>query len=99
MCREVAKRGGVGAMLGECIIGCLRSLMEYYNRWAFVYVGMYGGSFMTSGKQAMDLFRSRGFTAILNDDLTSQALHFVSLSCGTYDEYVIVDPIYRYRYP
>lgn len=34
-----------GSFLGcicECILGCLQSLMEYFNRWAFVYVGIYG---------------------------------------------------------
>jgi hypothetical protein len=32
---------------------------QYFNKWAFVYVGLYGFSFMESGKNVMALFHSR----------------------------------------
>lgn len=58
--------------------------MEYFNRWAFVYVGIYGYTFTKSGKAVLDLFRSRGFDAIINDDLIGNVLGFASLAVGMY---------------
>ncbi|KAI9919297.1 hypothetical protein PsorP6_017257 [Peronosclerospora sorghi] len=53
--------------------------MEYVNQWEYVYVGVYGYPFRTSGKAVMDLFKTRGWTAVINDDLTSSALSFGAL--------------------
>jgi len=32
---------GILACIAECILSCLASLVEYFNKWAFVYVGSY----------------------------------------------------------
>lgn len=75
-----------GSFLGcicECILGCLQSLMEYFNRWAFVYVGIYGYKFTQAGKAVIDLFHQRGFDAIINDDLIGNVLSFGALGVGT----------------
>lgn len=70
------------ACMAECILGCLQNIMEYVNQWAYVYVGVYGYPFRTSGKAVMDLFNNRGWTAVINDDLTSSALSFGALGVG-----------------
>lgn len=70
------------ACIAECILSMLAGIMEYINRWAYVYVGIYGYDFRTSGKAVMDLFRNRGWTAVINDDLTSSALGFGALGVG-----------------
>ncbi len=70
------------ACLAECILNCLVSIMEYINQWAYVYVGIYGYDFRTSGKAVMDLFANRGWSAVINDDLTSTALSFGALGVG-----------------
>jgi len=57
--------------------------MEYFNRWAFVYVGIYGYKFTDAGKAVMQLFHERGFDGIINDDLIGNCLFFVSLGVGT----------------
>lgn len=62
------------ACLADCILNCLQSIMQYFNKWAYVYVGIYGYDFRTSGKAVMDLFRHRGWTAVINDDLTGSAM-------------------------
>jgi hypothetical protein len=74
-----------GSFLGcicECILGCLQSLMEYFNRWAFVYVGIYGYKFTQAGKAVIELFHTRGFDAIINDDLIGNVLSFAALGIG-----------------
>ncbi|KAF1778103.1 Choline transporter-like [Phytophthora cactorum] len=63
------------ACMAECILSCLANIMEYMNQWAYVYVGV--------GKAVMDLFSNRGWTAVINDDLTSGALSFGAMGLGS----------------
>lgn len=80
------EEGSILGCLCECILGCLQSLMEYFNRWAFVYVGIYGYKFTQAGKAVFDLFKQRGFDAIINDDLIGNVLSFAALGVGTFRE-------------
>mmetsp|Transcript_12135 Transcript_12135/g.25612 ORF Transcript_12135/g.25612 Transcript_12135/m.25612 type:complete len:478 (+) Transcript_12135:228-1661(+) len=66
----------------ECILNCLESILEYFNRWAFVYVGLYGYSYLEAGKQVFTLFKDRGWEAIIADDLISNVFFFISLVIG-----------------
>lgn len=66
----------------DCILGCIESLVEYFNQWAFVFVALYGYSFMEAGKNVMTLFRERGWTSIITDMLTDGALVMCSLAVG-----------------
>ena len=68
--------------LAECLVGCIESLAEYFNQWAFVFVGLYGYSFMEAGMNVMGLFRSRGWTTIITDMLVDTVLLMVSLGVG-----------------
>lgn len=70
------------ACLAQCILGCLESLLEWINKWAFVYVGLYGLPFAKAGRAAFQLFKSRGWTAIINDDLIENTLSFAALVTG-----------------
>lgn len=63
----------------ECIISLLERIMLYFNKWAFVYVGLYGYEYMEAGKRVMTLFQARGWTTIINDDLISNTLGLMSL--------------------
>eukprot|EP00957_Ditylum_brightwellii_P088040 6706369-Ditylum_brightwellii.AAC.1 len=43
----------------DCILGCLESIIEYFNKWAYVYVGLYGYSYIDAGKNVMRLFQNK----------------------------------------
>lgn len=58
----------------RCIVSCLEDLMKYFNVYAFSRIAIYGSSFWTAGKETFDLFKSRGFDVIINDDLTGTVL-------------------------
>ncbi|GMH99868.1 hypothetical protein TrLO_g758 [Triparma laevis f. longispina] len=73
---------GIIVCIADCILGCLESIMEYFNRWAFIYCGLYGYSFMEAGKNVIRLFKARGWTMIINDDLVGNVLAFQSLGVG-----------------
>jgi hypothetical protein len=66
----------------ECLLGLLQSLVEYFNKWAYVYVGLYGMSFMEAGSSVMTLFRNRGWTAIVADMMVDTVLMMVSFGVG-----------------
>lgn len=68
--------------LAECILACIESLIEYFNKWAFIYVGIYGMSYCESGSNVMQLFANRGWEAIIADDLVGNTLFLVSLIVG-----------------
>lgn len=70
------------ACVAECILGCLAGLVEYFNKWAFVYVGIYGMPYLKAGKSVFELFQNRGWEAIIADDLVGNALMLVSLVSG-----------------
>lgn len=66
----------------DCILSCLESILEYFNKWAFVYVGLYGYGYCEAGKNVIQLFKDRGWEAIIADDLVGMVLFMVSLIVG-----------------
>lgn len=38
--------GGALACIAECILGCIQGIIEYFNKWAYTYVGLYGYSYL-----------------------------------------------------
>lgn len=66
----------------DCLLSCLESLMEYFNKWAFIYVGLYGYGYCEAGKSVMTLFKDRGWDAIIADDLVGMVLGMLSLVVG-----------------
>ena len=55
----------------DCILGCIEGLLEYFNKWAFVYVGLYGYGYYEARKNDMAL-------AIIADDLVGMAMGLLS---------------------
>jgi hypothetical protein len=49
---------------------------------AYIYVGLYGYSYLQAGKQVFGLFKSRGWEAIIADDLVGNVLLLVSVIVG-----------------
>jgi len=70
------------ACIAECILSCLASLLEYFNKWAFIYVGVYGFGYIESGKSVMQLFANRGWEAIIADDLVGGAILLTCVIIG-----------------
>ena len=53
----------------ECLLGLLSRLVDYFNAWAFCYVGLYGYDYCTAGKKVMTLLKARGWSSIIADRL------------------------------
>jgi len=61
----------------QCMLTCLQRAMEWFNMYAFVHVAIYGTNYVQSAKNSWSLLKTKGFEALINDDLTG----FVIL-CG-----------------
>ena len=66
----------------ECLVSCIDGLAESFNPWAFTYVGLYGYGFLEAGHHATELFRRRGWSMIVTDDLIPNVLFILSLVIG-----------------
>lgn len=66
----------------DCILGCIESIIEYFNKWAYVYVGLYGYSYLDAGKNVITLFQNKGWTTIITDDLAENVLFMMSIVIG-----------------
>lgn len=66
----------------ECILACIQDIMEYFNKWAYVYVGLYGFGYVEAGRNVIQLFQHKGWTVIIADDLTDRVLMMVSICVG-----------------
>lgn len=47
-----------------------------------MYVGLYGFSYLEAGREVINLFQQKGWTAIITDDLVDNVLFMVSLGIG-----------------
>jgi Plasma-membrane choline transporter len=75
-------RGGLLLCILECILHYLSRVAHYFNKWAMVYVGLYGYDYLTAGRKVMELFQHRGWSAIINDNLVHRTLTLVSVVIG-----------------
>jgi uncharacterized membrane protein required for colicin V production len=57
--------------IADCMLVWIEALIAYFNKWAYVYVAIYGKSFVESSKDCWTLFKARGWDLIINDDLSS----------------------------
>merc|ERR1712173_370050 len=72
------RRGNVGV----AILSCIDRLAELFNEFGFAYVSIYGYAYCDSCKKVMELFRQKGWTAIINEDLVHMALAFGAMIAG-----------------
>lgn len=63
--------------LNACLESCISALeksVQYFNRYAYCQVALYGKDFKSAGFDTMSLFRERGWSSIVNDTLISGVL-------------------------
>ena len=84
--KHLHSRTTIGPSMILCVLECLSRFLEriitYFNKWAYVYIGLYGYDYLTAGNKVITLFMDRGWTAIMNDQLVSSVLTLVSIMIG-----------------
>jgi len=74
MAKNGARRGNITALICCLFLSILDWLIQYFNAYAFVQVAVYGVTYYQAAKNTWDLLRSRGFDAIINDNLIDTVL-------------------------
>ncbi|TPX69192.1 hypothetical protein CcCBS67573_g06927 [Chytriomyces confervae] len=64
----------VVAMCFECILACLADILDYFNKYAYTEIAIYGKSYCEGGKDAWNLFQYKGIDMIINDCLIGYVL-------------------------
>jgi len=66
----------------QCILACIEDIVQYFNKWAYVYVGLYGFGYIEAGRNVFQLFEQKGWSVLITDDLNDRVLFMMSLSVG-----------------
>ncbi|KAI5117779.1 hypothetical protein M0805_000422 [Coniferiporia weirii] len=67
------------ACCAECFIGCIESMVEYFNKYAYIEIALYGKPYITAARDTWRLFKDRGIDALVNDSLVG-----ITLTWGAY---------------
>ena len=71
----------ITAML-SCVLVVVDRALAWFNRYALVYVALYGLDFMSAGKATTELFKARGVSALVNDTLIEGVLTLGTMIVG-----------------
>ena len=80
-----------------CSLQCVEGIIDYVNNYAFVRVSIYGMSYCHAARQTFELFASRGFEVVINDDLTHSVLMLSCLLCSALTG-LIIGAISKYSF-
>lgn len=62
------------ACCAACFIGIIESMVEYFNRYAYIEIALYGKPYISAAKDTWRLFKDRGIDALINDSLVGMTL-------------------------
>ena len=82
------RNAGMFICIIDCCLSCVEWLLTMFNKYAFVYVSIYGYDFKTAGSAVWKLFTEQGFVPIINDDIIDTALSFGCLGSGVITGFV-----------
>lgn len=59
----------------QCLLRYVEMVLRFINRYAFVYVAIYGDDFVTAGRKVKEMFEARGFwVTVVNDIVLDRCL-------------------------
>ncbi|KAJ7096318.1 plasma-membrane choline transporter-domain-containing protein [Mycena epipterygia] len=70
------------ACCASCFVGIIESLVEYFNRYAYIEIALYGKPYITAAKDTWRLLQDRGVSAIVNDSLVGMTLTWGGYAVG-----------------
>ncbi|RKP26383.1 plasma-membrane choline transporter-domain-containing protein [Syncephalis pseudoplumigaleata] len=70
------------ACIFACLLAYIESLIEYFNRYAFAQVAIYGKPFCPAARDTWTMIKDRGVEAIINDNLIGNVLGVGTLLIG-----------------
>ncbi|ETO22525.1 hypothetical protein RFI_14675 [Reticulomyxa filosa] len=80
--KSAAQRGNALGCICYICLAYLEWLARYFSVYAFVQVAIYGVSFWQAAKNTWQLLTTKGFDAIINDDLSNLVLAAGAIAGG-----------------
>ncbi|PWN47996.1 DUF580-domain-containing protein [Violaceomyces palustris] len=63
--------GTILACVAGCCIGCIDAMVQWFNRYAYINIALYGNSYVAAAKETWTLLKQKGIDAIINDSLVN----------------------------
>lgn len=73
---------GCGFLILDLFLSFIEWCFRYFNHYSYVYVGLYGKSYLRSARETVDLLRFKGMDALINDCFINTSLNLYSLFVG-----------------
>ncbi|KAG8983031.1 putative choline transporter, neither null mutation nor overexpression affects choline transport [Tulasnella sp. JGI-2019a] len=80
------------ACCASCLIGCIEGMVQYFNRYAYIEIALYGKPYIAAARDTWNLFQDRGIDALVNDSLVGLTLSFGGYIVG------ILSALFSYVY-
>jgi len=58
----------------QCLLACIQGIVQYINKFAYIYVAMHGYSFCHAARECFDLVSRNFFSAVIMDTITGFVL-------------------------
>jgi hypothetical protein len=76
------------ACCAEFFVGCIEGLVNYFNRYAYIEIALYGKPYIKAAKDTWTMFMDRGIDALVNDSLVGMTLtwgaYVIGLLCSLF---------------
>jgi len=82
---RLGSTGSTGRFMASCLAVALQTLEQattYFNKYALCYCATYDLSFIDASKAVVGLLMSRGFSALVNDDIVDTLLFLADVAAG-----------------
>ncbi|KAJ2858689.1 putative choline transporter, neither null mutation nor overexpression affects choline transport [Coemansia erecta] len=66
----------------DCILGCIEGIVEFFNKYAYVEIAIFGKPFVQAAKDTWTLIKDRGVDALINDCLIGNVLQMGAFLCA-----------------
>ena len=61
--------GAILACCAVCCISCISGLIQWFNKYAYIEIALYGKSYIPAAKDTWRLMKDRGIDALINDSI------------------------------
>lgn len=103
--QNAAEDGNIGMVILFCILRCLIGiiewLVEFFNKYAYSYIALYGVKYVSAAKATWRMIKDRGWDALIQDCLVDPVLSSGSVFVGylaallSYLYLQFTDPVYN----
>ncbi|CDZ96815.1 integral to plasma membrane protein [Phaffia rhodozyma] len=80
--------GQILSCVAGCCVSCITTMVEWFNRYAYIEIALYGKSYIPAAKDAWRLMKDRGIDALVNDSLVGMVFRWgayvIAILCAAF---------------